>query len=125
MKIAGHEVSAITNQSAKIGCASVSRTEVEALLEEMKKVPAIPEYQIRACMDLRNKPSSTHVLVKMDTEETGFFAVNQDRQTTLDFYPNGSFANKTLWLCLRPEMAKDLIAALQEGLANMKAAQKR
>lgn len=116
MKIAGNDVTVITNKSAKVGCTTVTREEVEALLEEMKKLPPDPFYRVSLCTDMDGRISPSHVFVKMDTEETGFFSVSQTRNVDSDFYPCGSFANKTLWLCLRPDMARDLIVKLQQGI---------
>ena len=41
MKIGEHEVTGITRDSAMVGCQRVTRSEVEAVLEQMKAVPAL------------------------------------------------------------------------------------
>lgn len=109
MKIATHEVKNVTRDGAEVGCTKVTKAEVEALLEEMKKVPVAKDFEITL---LPGDASYLNFIIRH--QGTGWVGVSENQEA---FQYSFMYGNKSAGFCLeRTGKAEKLLRFLAEQL---------
>lgn len=112
MKIANHEVTSITKETAQVGCTKVTLAEAEALVEAMKT--AEPDFEFVSA-----GTSLDYVKFMLYTKYTGFVATARKERVAYDdmyAHTKNGFDNHSVAFCLRKEQAKDLYEFLKKEL---------
>jgi hypothetical protein len=106
MVIAGHKVELVTRNSARIGCAEVTRADAEMLLAEMNNTPVTPPF-------LQSGPKYADYVAFC----LSCLASSKEICLGGNFHGNGGFGDyHSVSLCLKNERAQELLKFLAQQL---------